>query len=351
MKTWLLLILALAVAPQGALADEIWREQSRRVEPAEGLDLVTIDNARGRIDVRPSSDGDLHITALKIARAPTRAEARQIARSLVVELQREGRHYVIRVRYPRESLRVNLWEGFDLSMPHLEMRMMVDVPASMPIELDASSGDLSTQDMRGEQRLRASSGDVSVAGAEGPVDVSTSSGDVSLVDSRDARVGTSSGDVQVSGGARALSIDTSSGDVSIAEASDSIHVATTSGDVTIGHAQRGATVATSSGEVHLRGAAGRLVVHTGSGEIRARVTAPLRDATLTSASGDIRLGLDPDVGCTLEMRTSSGSLDLDVPVRTRTMTRRRVTGVVRDGSAPVRLRSASGNIAVVTGEP
>lgn len=349
---WVLIVLALAAAPRLAAADQAWREQSRRLEPAEGLGLLVVDNARGRIDVRPSSDGKLHITALKIARAGTEAEARKIASTASVELAREGARYVVKVKYPRkESVHVNFWESFDLSIPRLEVRIAVEVPATLAVHLNASSGDLFTQDLRGEQRLRASSGDVSVDGATGAVDVTTSSGDVELMDPRSARVTTSSGDVEVSGSPNVLEVSTGSGDVTVDDVSESLRVETSSGDVSIENAARGGIVVTSSGEVRIRSSAGRLAVTTVSGEIRTRVTAPLQEATFATSSGDIRLGLDPRVACRFEMRTSSGSLDVGVPVSAQTLTRRLVTGVIRDGVAPLKLRSTSGNIALVTGEP
>jgi hypothetical protein len=155
----ILIVLALGAAPSLAAADQAWREQSRRVESAEGLTALVVDNARGRIDVRPSADGKLHITALKIARASTVSEAKKIAQSASVEVAREGSRYVVKVKYPRkESVHVNLRDGFDLSVPRLEVRLAAEVPATLAVQLNASSGDLYTQDLRGEQRLRASSG-------------------------------------------------------------------------------------------------------------------------------------------------------------------------------------------------
>jgi hypothetical protein len=349
---WLVILLGLGFLPGHATADQTWREQSRRVEPAAGLQTLMVENSRGRVDVHPSADGSLHITALKIVRAPSTGEAQRNARAATVELERDGSRYLIRVRYPRgESVHVNFWDGFDLSMPRLEVRLSIEVPTAMAVQLIASSGDLFTQDLEGEQRLRASSGDVSVDGARGPVDVATSSGDVSLMDARAARINTSSGDVEVHGRPAMVQVRTGSGDVDIDDASDSLRVETTSGDVTIDRAPRGAVVSTSSGEVRIRSTGGRLAVSTVSGQIQTHVTSPLRDAIFASSSGDIRLGLDSGVGCTLELHTTSGSLDLDVPVKTQTLTRRVVTGVVRNGDAPVTLRTASGSIAVVSGEP
>jgi len=174
---------------------------------------------------------------------------------------------------------------------------------------------------------------------------------VELVDPRSAVVNTSSGDVEISGSPNALAVSTSSGDVEVDDVSDSLRIETTSGDVSIENAARGGTVSTNSGEVSIRSISGRFSVTTVSGEIRTRIIAPLQEASFATSSGDIRLGIDSKVACRVEMRTTSGSLDLGVPVRTQTLTRRLVTGVIRDGVAPLRLRSTSGSIALVSGEP
>src|SRR5215831_19359327 len=117
------LVMALCGVPGLAMADQAWREQSQRTVPAAGLDQLVVENARGRIEVHPSSDGDLHVSALKIARASTESEARGIAKAASVELQKDGKRYWVRVRYPqKESVHVNFWDGFDLSNPRLEVR-------------------------------------------------------------------------------------------------------------------------------------------------------------------------------------------------------------------------------------
>lgn len=353
MRTGLLVVLTILGAglarPAGA---ETWREQSRRSVPGAGLTALTVQNARGRVEARPSRDGDLHITALKIARGRQESQAREIARDATVELERSGGRYLVRVRYPRQqSVHVNLWEPFDLSVRRLEVRITVEVPRDLACELVTSSGDLFTEDLAGPQTLRSSSGDVSVAGAKAGIEVSTSSGDVSLTDGRAARIGTSSGDVEVAGRMDALSVSTSSGDVEVGEVADTVRIETASGDVTVDRTARGGLVRTSSGEVRVHAAGGRLGVSTISGEVRVRAVAPLRALAVTTSSGDVRIGLDPAVGCTLEMRTSSGSFDLDVSARSQTMSRRAITATVGDGSAPVSLKTTSGSIAVVSGEP
>jgi DUF4097 and DUF4098 domain-containing protein YvlB len=80
------------------------------------------------------------------------------------------------------------------------------------------------------------------------------------------------------------------------------------------------------------------------------VVRPLDRIGITTSSGDIRVHLGPEVGGELELRTSNGQLDLDAPIQVGTLTRRVVTGRIRQGRAPIVLRSASGDIHVYTGE-
>jgi hypothetical protein len=336
--------------PAAATADA-WREQSRQSIPGTGLTQVTVQNTRGRIEARPSPDADLHVVALKIVRGSSTDNAKELARQTAVELQREGSRYVIRVRYPKsQSIHVNVWEDFgNLSVPKVEVQLSLQVPPHVTLEMSSSSGDLATQDLATAQSLRTSSGEVSVNGAAGRITVSTASGDVTLSDSRAGKIATASGNVDVQGTPGVYNVATSSGDVTIEAASDSLWIESTSGDVVVRKAGHDPGVRTSSGDVTLRGASGKISVTTVSGEVEAHLTPPLTGASVSSASGDVRIGLGSRLGCRLELRTTSGTIDIDGAMRPETLTRRLVTGTVGSGSAPVTVHSSSGSITVSTG--
>src|SRR5262245_14259217 len=338
------------LAPAAAMADT-WREQSRQTVPGPGLTQVSVQNSRGRIDARPSPDADLHVVALKIVRGSTTESAKELARQTAVELERDGTRYVIRVRYPKsQSIHVNVWEDLgNFSVPKVEVQLSVQVPARVALELSSSSGDLASQDLATPQSLRTSSGEVSVAGAAGKVSVNTASGDVTLTDARAGRIATASGNVEVQGLGGIYNVATSSGDVTIDAASDSLWIESTSGDVVVRKAGHDPGVRTSSGDVTLRGASGKISVTTVSGEVEAQMNPPLTGASISSSSGDVRIGLESRVGCRLELRTSSGTIDINGAMRPETLTRRLVTGTVGSGSAPVTVHSSSGSITVSTG--
>jgi hypothetical protein len=349
-RRWVILALTLAV-PAAAGAETL-REQSQRSVEIPGVNRILAQNARGRIEVRTGEDRALHLTALKIVRAVDGRTARRLAESTIVELSRDGDRYEIRVRYPHSSSHINFWQGMgELTIPRIEVRLALEVPPGVAVELDGASADLQGEGVRGPLILHSASGDADLHACTGEVRIATSSGDVTIEGSRAATVTTVSGDIHVSLTRGPLRLHTSSGDVAVGEVGDSLAVDTVSGDIVVSRATAGATLGTSSGGIALRHAAGRVRAHTVSGDVKALLEHPLRGAEIVTSSGEIGVGLEDAVACALEMHTSSGSLDIDVPCRTQTLTRQMVSAVVRQGTTPVVLRSVSGDITVTRGEP
>jgi hypothetical protein len=347
-----LAILALLLAVPTAASAETLREQSRRSVEIPGISKVLAQNARGRVEVRPSRDRSLHVTALKIVRAADRRTARNLAADTIVELGRDGARYNIRVRYPRIHSRVSLWEGIgEMTIPRVEVRLALEIPSGVAIELNGSSADMLGESVGAPLTMKSASGDAEVRACTGQVQVSTASGDVVVEGSRKAWIHTVSGDIRVEKTRGPLRLQSTSGDVDVADLGDSLDIDTVSGDISVGNAPAGATLDTSSGGIDLHHASGRIHAKTVSGDVKAMLEHPLRGAEIATSTGEIGVGLAEAVGCTLEMRTSSGSIALEVPCKTQTLTRQVVTAVVRQGTAPVLLRSVSGNITVTRGEP
>lgn len=345
-------ILALPLLVPALARAETLREQSQRTVEIPGVTQILAQNARGRIEVRAGAGRALHVTALKIVRAIGERTARRLADDTVVELAREGSRYEIRVRYPHTTSRINLWQGMsDMTIPRVEVRLVLEVPAGLAVELDGASADLSGEGMSGPLSLHSASGDADLHDCIGEVRIGTASGDVTIDGSRSATVSTVSGDIHVSSTRGPLRLHTSSGDVAVGELGDSLAVETVSGDIEVARAAAGAVLGTSSGQIRLKHVAGRIRAHSVSGDVKALLIAPLRGAEIVTSSGEIGVGLEDAVGCALEMHTSSGSLDIGVPCRTQTLTRQMVSAVIRQGTAPVVLRSVSGDIAVTRGEP
>ncbi|MGA8112381.1 MAG: DUF4097 family beta strand repeat-containing protein [Actinocatenispora sp.] len=142
------------------------------------------------------------------------------------------------------------------------VRVRITVPADMPVDLEAASGDLTASGLTHAVRLRASSGDVSLDRLSGPVDARVTSGNVhaTALSSETVRTQADSGDISLAfrTAPKAVTAGASSGDVhvEVPRASGGYHVSSTvaSGDSAVrvsrndGSARR-ITVRASSGDV------------------------------------------------------------------------------------------------------
>lgn len=333
--------------------DDVWREQSQKSVEVRGLSALEIVNSRGRVDLLPSPDGRLHLTALKIVRVGRRERADEVARDIVVETGARGDRYLVEVRYPRRhTVRFGFFDLFrsgGFRYPRYEVRLTAQVPSGLSVSVRETSGDIRSEAIAGPQTLRTTSGDVEVISPGGRVEVTSTSGDLRATALRDAHARSTSGDLVIRQASGPLRASTTSGDITVFGAEDSLSLSTTRGDIRTDRAPRGLRAGTSSGRVTARGVSGSVEVETASGDVRLSVHPPLRGIEASTSSGEIHLSLASGIGCALDLQTSSGTLEVTLPMEMRDVTRRRVRGTVAGGRSPVVLHTASGDITVVGG--
>jgi len=341
-------LVSLSVGPTVARADQ-WREASEQVVSAAGLRAFRAENPSGDIRVRPSADGRIHVTALKVIHADP-ADHDRLSRGTRVDLGNEQGVYVVRVNYPsRTHVEISFWDifkGFEL--PRVEVQLGIELPPNLPVELSTSSGDQNSEGITAMQTLSSSSGDVTLQDC-GRYAVSSASGDLFAIDCSGGTLRSTSGDVVVDGAAQTVRVRTASGDVRVDRAADSVRVETVSGDVDVSAAPRGLVATSASGEIAARRAAGRTSIESGSGDVTLELAAPLSGTEVISGSGDLTVHIPRGAGCALEARTSNGALDVELPLQVREVNRHQLTATVSGGGAPVTLRSSSGDIHVTSG--
>ena len=180
------------------------------------------------------------------------------------------------------------------------------------------------------------------------IDARTSSGDVRLRAVANALVRTSSGDVSAEG-LVALDVSTASGDVNVSGASGALRLETASGDIVVADAPAGVSAHTASGEVVLHAACARVDVGTQSGDIRVRLRSPLERAQAASVSGSVSLDMVQGTGAELSARSTSGSIDCEMPSVVRQHSDRSLDARLGKGGAPVRLETVSGDVTITSG--
>jgi hypothetical protein len=337
-----------------AMADrEAYREQSEKTIDVRGFSTLEILNARGRIDLMPSADAQVHVTALKLVSLGDKEYAQKVLQEITVDAGVQGDRYVIEVHYPRRhDLRIDFWDLFKGDgghMPLYEVRVACAVPKGLAVRARETSGDIHSEGVSGVQTLESTSGDIEVESAGAALEAGSTSGSVSVAGAQKSRVRSVSGDVSVRDVAGPLRASTTSGSITVTGAQDSLSLSSVSGDIRADRAPRGLSAETTSGGVVVRGISGTVKVGSTSGDVKLSLRDPLRGLEAGTSSGGIRIELDPAIACALEMRTSSGELDVQVPMQMRNASRHGVTGSIRGGGTPVSLRTSSGDITVVGG--
>ncbi len=345
-------LIALALTAPATADAALHRERSEQTFELAGLAALEVDNPRGEVDVRPGAGGKLEVTAEMSARAATDARARELAAGTVVETARENGAFVIRVRYPQHAtIRIG-WRDLlrgELQTPHVEVRLAIEVPPELMVSLRSASGDLMITGMKGALALATASGDVTVIQSHGPATVTTSSGDVEARDVNGLQIRTASGSVRLEKVSGPLTARTTSGMITVKDAGDSLMVRSVSGDILVGRAPRGLTASTSSGSIDARDVAGYADVSAANGDVDIALARPLSRATVSTVSGRISGRLAPDLACRLELRSASGDLEVLLPLKLESVSRREIVGVVQGGKAPVVLQTSAGDIELSSG--
>lgn len=188
----------------------------------------------------------------------------------------------------------------------------ISVPSSATVSASSGSGDVAVSGIAGAVKATSGSGNVRASSVDGDVAVKTGSGDVTVRDLKSgAQLSTGSGNIR-------------------GAVNGSGHVQASSG----------------SGDIELAGVHGLLSASTASGDIGVAGT-PAGDWQLSAASGDVTVDIPTDRGFSIDADTASGDFAFasEVKVQGR-VEKRRVQGTVLGGGHTLRLRTASGNIAV-----
>ncbi len=299
--------------------------------------------ARGRTIVLRASASDLTVAAGAGDAVVVTAELRVWSRdrevmtrlkdAFDVSITEGASRLEIGVDLPRGSEPGFLRRLLGTSSLRYAIDVSVTLPASAPVEVDNSYGDVTATGLDGPVTVLNTSGDVTVRQARGPVTIEGRYGDVALERiGGDLRATTSSGDVTAANLGGSAIIETSYGDVAVTSVRGELSVSTTSGDVAAARVTGGARLKTSYGDLAAAGVDGDLVVETQSG------TAAVSDVggslRVSGSYGDV---VAERIGRSAEIATSSGSV-------TATAVKGDLTVRCSYGSA--RLREVGGRLSV-----
>ncbi|MEV4622895.1 DUF4097 family beta strand repeat-containing protein [Asanoa sp. NPDC049573] len=258
--------------------------------PVDGPITVAFKIGSGSVDVVAEERTSAYV---EVGPADRRGESQRLADETAVELQGQ----TLSIVTPNQN-------GFRLRGGSVAIR--VHVPLDSAVNGKSASADVTCRGRIGSVQVDAASGDIRADHVSGDAAVSTASGDVRLAQvDGDLRTKSASGDLRAQQVGGAFTGKYASGDVQVEEVGGDISVESASGDVTIRKAQRGtARISTASGDVHIGIQPGTGVwfdVQTLSGTTRNGL-----DMSTPGPDGDAAT----DNQISLQLRTMSGDIDI-----------------------------------------
>ena len=215
------------------------------------------------------------------------------------------------IRQDGNSIHIDYLNTRDVSVDY-----EITVPADTTIRTHSGSGDQTIEGTQGNVEIQSGSGDLKLSRLTGQIRLQTGSGDVRAHEiSGPVRGGAGSGDIELE--------ETGSGDIDL-------------------H--------TGSGNITARGIQGAFRGDAGSGDITAEGK-QTGTWEIHTGSGNVHVRLPADAAFDANVSTSSGTLDVGMPITMTVQgrvqeTRKQIEGKVRGGGPLLTVRTGSGDIHI-----
>jgi DUF4097 and DUF4098 domain-containing protein YvlB len=336
----------------GCTVDGLWGPQvkfERTVElrqPMPPGSTLTAGTSSGSIDATGRETGEAHVVATIQARAGTEDEARELAEQVNVHFEESGNKVALKADHPP------LPPGKSVSVSY-----KIDLPRQTSVDFSSASGSINVADLTGSVKANTASGHVAAARVQGSVRLTSASGPARAeeVGGGDIDIETASGGIRLSRASNvgACGLNAASGPVTADNVqANSIQMSSASGHVALTDAQAKEIRAhSSSGGVKAQDiTCARLNAESVSGSVTIAFsrTAPADVvASASSGSGNVDMVAPRGFSGHLEMSTTSGSVETDLPVTVSgKLGKRQISGFVGKGDGSLTLRAVSGSVRV-----
>jgi len=305
-------LLALAVFPLAAFAEEKIEQKFSKVEALARDGKVIVGNVSGMVEVRGWPEAQVKIEALKVSKAKTEAKAKENLDKVQIVVQKTGEILRIETKYPEQKGRN---ESISVSVSY-----QIWIPEKASLSVTNTSGSVTVDGIGGAFEGRITSGNATLTRLGGGADCYVVSGTTKASDI----VGDSEFTVV-------------SGNISVDKVKGSVQAETTSGTVRM-------TGIEGAKSVRGKALSGN-VTYDGKIEKDGKYT-------LEAMSGQLEMIIPADSAFDLSAESFSGGIQTDFAVA---MTgriggehgpARELRGTVGQGGASVRLKAFSGHIQI-----
>jgi hypothetical protein len=278
--------------------------------PVNGTGVLRVETQGGAINVSPSTDSMVRVTAKQKIKADNDAEADELLKKLELTFEQNGNDVRIVSKYPQKpsGLRWGSW-------PPVQVDFVITVPSSYATDLNTSGGAITVGNLSGKADVRTSGGAIKLGKMGGEVDARTSGGSITLD-----------------------------------EAKGPVELKTSGGNIAVGRVAGPADLSTSGGGIKIDSVVSSLRAHTSGGSIRANISGPLKEeCSLSTSGGSVNVTVDKSAAFQLDASTSGGGVDasgLTLTLDRASRDRNRLAGAVNGGGPLLKLRSSGGGISV-----
>lgn len=275
--------------------------------PVTGDVTLGVEASSGKIDISPSSDGQVHVSTI----IRVYASSEDTAATLAEQIQAAPP-----VKIDGNSIQLGDLSGFQITDPTIDVALHFNIqaPPTSTLDLSTGSGDQSVSDMDGPITASVGSGDVNFSSVTQKITISGGSGDTFISQCADVEV------------------DVGSGDVSFEQVTGTAKVSIGSGNL---------TVTDMSGNLTADGASGDIVATTaiGAGAIW----------QLSISSGNIQLNMPRAESVYVDAETSSGTIINQFPtIYSGSQNANHLTGQLNDTpDGALNLSTTSGDIMLL----
>jgi len=344
---WLSLVGAAVAGPGTRLEHE-----EKSSVPSAGKKALVIKNARGRTVVVGRSDiTAVSIVALKTAVGNDKESATEMLSKISVQVTEHGDEIVVETRDEGKwDHDWSLWSVVKGGRRSAWVDYTIEVPHSFRVSAATTSGEVRVSNLEGAADVTATSGDVSMRAIGGNSTARLTSGDLEVIEvDGDLSVSATSGSVTIDNIKGKLELEGTSGDFRASRIGKDADIQLASGDFVLDGCSGNVSFRAASGDATMREVDGSVDASSSSGDIEVLIIPVLdRSFSLSTSSGDIVAYYVPvkGFGFQLDVRTSSGSIEGDLPIKVTRADRRRLQGTVGSGAARMDIETASGDVTI-----
>jgi DUF4097 and DUF4098 domain-containing protein YvlB len=279
---------------------------------------LELTNASGDVDIAGSADGKVHVHGDVRVSGMGFGNPQKRLDDTVANPPIEQKGETIRVGKEMSNLR------------NVSIAYTIQVPHDTEVSATVASGAQTIRGVRGPVKVQAASGTIRVEKIDRDAQLTTASGSVSASDVGD--------DVQISTASGSVNVSNTKGDVRVNAISGVIQIAKPGGRV---------EARTASGAVDIRGASNDVKAHAASGRVVVQGDPAANSYwELKTASGSIQLNVPATANFHLSAQAVSGEIRTDIPIMIEEQGKHSLRVRMGNGGARVDVQTISGEIRV-----